>query len=103
MLIALQMTSWHPLALLSASLLLMHAFVYAVDFRGGHGGVDEGGVWSLFLRFTLVGYTLALLLSAFTLWSFGRFEGTALLMGVREVIVLAVPASLGAAAARLIL
>ena len=102
-LIAFQMSSWHALALVGSSLVLMHAFVYAVDFRGGHGGVDEGGAWSLFLRFTLVGYAIALLLSGYILWSFGRFEEAALLVRVREVVVLAFPASLGAAAARLIL
>jgi len=37
------------------------------------------------------------------LWSFGRFDGLAVLHVVKSVVVLAFPAAIGAAAARLIL
>ncbi|MGY1836910.1 DUF2391 family protein [Blastococcus sp. SYSU DS0510] len=42
-------------------------------------------------------------MSAYLLWTLGRFDDTGLLMVVTETVVLALPASLGAAAARLIL
>ena len=101
-LIAYTMTPWHGLALLLASLLVMHAFVYALNFRGGHGGrTDEPG-WSLFLRFTAVGYVVALVVSAYVLWTFGRFDGGGFASHLMVTVVLGFPASLGAAAARLI-
>ena len=53
--------------------------------------------------FTVVGYALALCVSAYLLWTLGGFEDTEPLMVVTETVVLALPASLGAAAARLVL
>ena len=35
-LISYKMTPWHALATLALSILIMHAFVYAVAFRGAH-------------------------------------------------------------------
>ena len=102
-LIAFMMTPWHALALMAVSLLMMHAFVYAVEFRGTHSSPKGTPWWSAFLRFTVVGYALALLISAYVLWTFGRYEDGAWAMYVMEAVVLGFPASLGAAAARLIL
>jgi uncharacterized membrane protein len=51
----------------------------------------------------VVGYLIALLVSAYVLWTFGRFEDTAWLIYLRQTVVLGFPAALGAAAARLIL
>ena len=102
-LIAFKMTAWHALALMAASLLMMHAFVYAVSFRGTHAAPEGTPWWSVFLRFTVVGYAVALLISAYVLWTFGRFEDTAWSTYVMEAVVLGFPSSLGAAAARLIL
>jgi putative integral membrane protein (TIGR02587 family) len=102
-LIAFMMTPWHGLALLAASLVMMHGFVFAVSFRGTPSAPEGSTGWSLFMRFTLVGYAVALLISAYVLWTFGRLEEASLATYVREVVVLAFPASLGAAAARLIL
>lgn len=103
MLLAHMMTAWHALALSATSLMLMHAFVYSVGFRG-QGNVPEGVHWlSAFLRFTVVGYMICLLISAYVLWSFGRLDGTSLESAVMTVVVLGFPASIGAAAARLIL
>jgi putative integral membrane protein (TIGR02587 family) len=102
-LIAQMMTGWHAVALMIASLALMHAFVYAVEFRGqraiGHGISP----WSEFLRLTVVAYALALLVCLYVLWTFGRADGLPLPELLIEVVVLGFPAALGAAAARLIL
>jgi uncharacterized membrane protein len=57
----------------------------------------------MFLRFTVVGYALALLVSAYVLWTFGRYDSGAFGVHVMEAIVLGFPAALGAAAARLII
>lgn len=102
-LIAFKMTMWHGVALALVSLLLMHAFVYAVNFRG-QASVPEGTpLWSIFLRFTVVGYAVALLVSAYVLWTFGRYEDHAFALYVMMAVVLGFPASIGAAAARLVL
>lgn len=102
-LIAFKLTGWHAVALIVVSLLLMHAFVYAVDFRGTRSAPEGTPWWSLFLRYTVVGYAIALLISAYVLWTFGRYQDTALPMFVLTSLVLAFPASIGAAGARLIL
>lgn len=102
-LIAFKMTGWHALALVFASLALMHAFVYSVGFRGAEDAPPGTPGWSIFLRFTLVGYAIALLASAYVLWTFGRFDDHAFSMYLMQSVVLGFPASLGAAAARLIL
>jgi putative integral membrane protein (TIGR02587 family) len=102
-LIAFMMTPWHALALAAASLLMMHAFVYAVSFRGTPSAPEGTPGWSLFARYTVVGYAVALLVSAYVLWTFGRYEDSACSIYVVEAVVLGFPASLGAAAARLIL
>ena len=102
-LLAARMTHRHSLALIVVSLVLMHAFVYAVEFRG-QARVPRGTpLWSVFLRYTVPGYALVLLMSAYVLWTFGRFDGVALPERVALVLVLGFPGAVGAAAARLIL
>lgn len=86
-----------------ATLAVMHAFVYGASFRGMDDSELQGPSWSLFLRFTVPGYALALALSAYILWTFGRLDGVALAAAVKMVVLLAFPAGIGAAAARLIL
>jgi putative integral membrane protein (TIGR02587 family) len=99
-LLASKVTPWHTLALVVVSLVLLHAFVYEVGFGGQE---EREGPVQAFITFSVVGYAIAFCVSAFLLWSLGRFADTGLLMAVTESVVLALPASLGAAAARLIL
>jgi putative integral membrane protein (TIGR02587 family) len=103
MLIAFKMTTWQSVGLVVASMLMMHAFVYAVEFRGQVKRPETASPIALFLHFTVVGYALSLLVSLYVLWSFGRLESSGLLYSVQAMVVLGFPASLGAAAARLIL
>jgi len=101
--IAYQMTPWHALALCVVSLLLMHAFVYSVEFQG-QSAVPEGTPrGTTFLRYTVVGYAICLAISAYILWTFGRTDGLSREDIVMATIVLAFPGAIGAAAARLIL
>ncbi len=102
-LIAQMMTAWHAVVLVLASLALMHAFVYAVEFRGQATRAEGISPWSEFFRLTVVAYALALLICLYVLWTFGRAEGLALAELLIETVVLGFPAALGAAAARLIL
>jgi putative integral membrane protein (TIGR02587 family) len=103
LLIAHQMTSWHTLVLALVSLFVMHAFVYSLEFHGTPSVPPGTGFLSLFVRFTVVGYAVAVLISFYMLWTFGRTEGMDLPHVVAVLIVLAFPAAVGAAAARLIL
>jgi putative integral membrane protein (TIGR02587 family) len=97
------MSPWHALVLLAYSLTLMHAFVYAIDFHGRHSRAAGISLASEFVRFTVLGYCLAIAISAFMCWCFGRFEGATPGEILRITIVLGFPASVGAAAARLVL
>ncbi|MGY1847428.1 TIGR02587 family membrane protein [Blastococcus sp. SYSU DS1021] len=89
------------LALVVLSLAVMHGFVYAVGFSGQER--STGGFVRSFLTLTVVGYAVALLVAGYVLWTFGRFDGAGPAVVVGQCVVLAFPASIGAAAARLIL
>ena len=102
-LIAHMMSPWHALMLLAISLVLMHAFVYAVGFKGQHERTADSSFLKEFLRFTVLGYLLSVGISAYLCWTFGRFDGVALADALRMSIVLGFPAAIGAAAARLVL
>lgn len=96
--IAYMMTPGHALAAMALTVAVMHAFVH------GHGvSSEDAPPWSDLLRFTLVGYVLALAICLFTLWTFGRIDGIGTGRLLMTLVVLGFPAGLGAAAARLIL
>ena len=100
-LISFKMTPWHAVVLALASLLVLHVFVYTVGF-GGQEEEAGGSGWRAFTRFTLAGYGLALLVSLYVLWTFGRTDGVSLLQTAMATVVLGFPAALGAAIARLV-
>ncbi|MEN3974154.1 TIGR02587 family membrane protein [Emcibacter sp. SYSU 3D8] len=103
-LISYQMTTVHALILALLTLALMHAFTYAVGFSGQQERRPEGvPFWSVFIRYTMTGYAVALLVSLIALWLFGRTDGTGLEETAMAMLVLGFPAAMGAAAARLIL
>jgi putative integral membrane protein (TIGR02587 family) len=102
-LIAFQMSPWHTLALGGVSIALLHVLVYAVGFSGQEHWPEGGTFLSTFLHFTLAGYGIALLVSLYVLWTFGRTEGVAPAEIVNMAVVLGFPASLGAATARLVI
>ena len=102
-LISYKMTEWHVLGLIVLSLLIMHGFVYAMAFHGGEVAAEAGSPWGAFLHFTMVGYAIALLISLYVLWTFGRTDGLSVTQALMAVCVLGFPAAIGAAAARLIL
>lgn len=103
-LISYQMTDWHTVGLMIFTLLLMHAFVYAVEFRGHQKLLSpDVPLWSMFLRFTVPGYALVLLISFYILWTFGLIDGMGFEEKLKAVVVLAFPGALGASASRLLL
>ena len=100
-LIAFQMTAWHALAMMVVTVAVMHVLVYSAGFASR--GIDQrpAGI-AVLLRFTIVGYGLAVLASAYILWTFGRFEGLDLAAAAQMIVVLALPAGIGAAIARMV-
>lgn len=103
-LISYKMTPGKVVALMAFSLVVMHGFVYAVVSQGKSPvPSDVIPFWTVFLRFTIVGYGIALLISLFMLWTFGRTDGLEVGQIVQAMVVLGFPAAMGAGAARLIL
>lgn len=102
--ISYQMTDWHAVGLVVITLIVMHGFVYAIEKRGDDQEISpDTPEWSLFLRFTVVGYAIALLISFYILWTFGSIDEMAFSEKLGVAIVLAFPAAIGGSASRLIL
>lgn len=97
-LISYKMTPWHALALIGLSLFVLHVLVFSVGFAGQEA--HEGHARA-FAHYTLAGYGLALLVSLYILWTFGRLD-SGVGGAVRATVVLSFPAALGAATARLV-
>ncbi|WP_082496265.1 TIGR02587 family membrane protein [Brevundimonas sp. Leaf363] len=98
-LIAYKASPLHILALLIVSITLLHLIV----FRAGFAGQEEADrPVTAFFHFTVPGYAIALSVSLFALFVFGRTDGHAVQGFVQTMIVLGFPASIGAAAARLL-
>lgn len=104
LLLGLMMSHWHALAILVLSLGIVHALVYAVEFRGTHP-VPAGSSWPReFLQTSVTTYTISLAAAAYLLWTFGRIDGaTGCGEALHMTIALGFATSLGAAAAKLIL
>ncbi|WP_223568718.1 TIGR02587 family membrane protein [Agrobacterium tumefaciens] len=102
-LIAYKVTPYHILALCLLSIAIMHGFVYALHFKGSHQLHEGQQWWQSFIRFTLPGYVIAIAISIYTLWTFERLDHPSLSQIMNAAVILGVPASIGAASARLIL
>jgi len=100
-LIAFKMTPLRQMLLVGLAILLLHGFVYTVGFRGQEP-VGQAGNGRVFLSYTLAGYAIAVLVSLYVLWTFGRTDGTSVPQIVAMITVLGLPAALGAALARLV-
>ena len=98
-LIAYKATPWHALALIVASVALLHVIVFEAGFAGQE---EADHPLKAFAHFTMPGYAIALGISLFALFLFGRVEGHSLEGLTQTVLVLGFPASVGAAAARLL-
>ena len=103
-LISYQMTDWNTVLLALLSLAIMHGFIYAVESSGHENALSlDSPMWSIFLRFTVTGYAIVLLISFYILWTFGSIDGMAFTEQVKGAVVLGLPAAVGASASRLIL
>ena len=102
-LIAYRVSAGHALMIFLISLVVMHSFMFAMEFKGAPDIPEHMSGSRLFFTHTVPGYAIALLLCLYVLWTFGRLEGTHVETMVTTTIVLGLPAATGAAAARLIL
>ena len=102
-LIAFRMTYWHAFALAVGTLIMMHAVVYVVKFRGQEKTPEGVSFISIFARYTIVGYAVVLLVCLYLLWTFGRTSGMSAEEIAKVTIVLGFPGALGASGSRLIL
>ncbi|MCI9865209.1 TIGR02587 family membrane protein [Rhizobium skierniewicense] len=102
-LLSFKMTPWHGLAIIAASLIVMHGFVYALSFHGSHDLAEGTPSWHAFVRFTLPGYVIAGSISAYCLWTFHRVDDLGSTQVLMAIVILSFPGAIGASAARLIL
>ncbi|MFC7380061.1 TIGR02587 family membrane protein [Brevundimonas sp. GCM10030266] len=97
--ISYKTTTWHALVLMLVSIAVLHGLVFSAGFAGQE---DADHPRRALLDFTLPGYGIALLVSLFVLFVFGRIEGHSLPGVLHTTVILGFPASIGAAAARLL-
>jgi putative integral membrane protein (TIGR02587 family) len=101
MLIAHKMSAWQIVGLMAFSMVMMQ-LLDQLAVEEGLNSQKVRSVWSAAIALTLIGYAMALLMSLYILWTFGRTDGLALVQLVKEMTVLGFPAALGAGAARLL-
>ena len=99
-LIAAHMGWFHHLALVVVSVVLVYLFLYELGFQGQKGRSSENRWLELGTAFLvyLVGAVTAFLL----LTAFGHFTDATVALVYQETVVLAFPASLGGAAAQVV-
>lgn len=98
-LIAYLATPLGALGVLVLSVILLHLIV----FEAGFAGQEEAETpLRAFIDFTLPGYALCLLASLAMLWVFGGTDGHGPTGLAANAVILAFPAAIGAAAARLL-
>ena len=102
-LIGYMMTPLRAIALVLLSVAVLYAFVYALNFHGGEELPKDVGWTVAIIRHSVAEYGIALIISAYVLWTFGRMDGASLEQTVTMIAVLGFPAALGAAAARLVI
>jgi len=98
-LIAYMASPLGALGVLVLSVVLLHLIVFEAGFAGQEQAETP---IRAFFHFTLPGYALCLLASLAMLWVFGGADGHGLQALMANVIILAFPAAIGAAAARLL-
>lgn len=102
MLLGVEAEWWLLFLVVPATLLMTFAIVFLADFRGGRS--LEGGDSPLDhpVTETLAAYAVSLLVSILLLWAFGRTDGASASAIAGQTVMLAVVASFGAAAGRLL-
>jgi putative integral membrane protein (TIGR02587 family) len=97
-----EMSPARLLLTVGASLALAALVLFFSEFRGSAHLTSARGPHNV-IAGCVITYAVALLSSTIILWFFGRFEGAAPRVMVGETVVLALAATLGASAGRLLL
>ncbi|HAZ43777.1 MAG TPA: TIGR02587 family membrane protein [Cyanobacteria bacterium UBA11369] len=100
--VGIEISSIRLLGLAFVSLLLGGIILFYSNFIGADKFTRSRSIFTI-ISGTIITYAVALVASAAILWFFGRFDGVALITGVAQTVVLALPATLGASAGRLLL
>lgn len=93
---------WLLVVVVAVSLAMTFAIVFYADFRGGRPFDHRGGPLDHPISETVAAYAISLVVSLLLLWAFGRTDGVSASAIAGQVIMLAVLASFGAAAGRLL-
>lgn len=93
---------WLVILVAVATLAMTSAIVFYSDFRGGRSAGQPDGPLSGAISETLAAYAVSLVVSLLLLWAFGRTDGVSLGAIAGMTVMLAVLASFGAAAGRLL-
>lgn len=97
LMLGIAMEWWQTLLLLALSIGQVYAILYALEFKGS---ADKESLFG----YTFSIYAVSLLVSAYLLWIFGTISGdTGAAAAIQTTVALGYAASLGAAAANLIL
>jgi putative integral membrane protein (TIGR02587 family) len=100
--IAVETGPYRLAALALVSFGVGSVILYFTNFKRADTLMHHGSKTGIVLGSTVT-YAIALTASAIILWFFGRFDGVAADVAVRQVVVLAFPGTLGASAGRLLL
>jgi putative integral membrane protein (TIGR02587 family) len=101
-LIAHQIDPSKAIVVLFMSLLIMYGFVYGVEAKL-HKLSPAKSFHVRLLQRTVVGSSIALLVSGWILWSFGRFDGAGAQQIIVSTVILGFATNLGAAAVRVVI
>ncbi len=100
--IAIASSPWRILGLAALSIAIATSILYFSEFRGSKH-LTSDRTWLNITTGAVLTYAVALATSAAMLWFFDRFEHNAIGICIAQTVVLAVAASLGASAGRLLL
>lgn len=88
--------------MLLTSLLLGGIVIYFSEFKGAHKHKEKPGGFVILLDLSVM-YSVAMLVSFTFLWFFGRIQDYSLAIILAQMVVLGIPASLGASAGRFLI
>jgi putative integral membrane protein (TIGR02587 family) len=100
--IAMETTSLRLIMLVIVSLFLGAVILFFSNFKKG-SKLPSGKIAVAVMYETFTAYIIALSSSAFMLWFFGRFNGIHFSTALSQMIILGMPAILGASAGRLLI
>lgn len=102
LMIAVEASPWRLVGLALLSLALGGLILFYSDFHASERLQPNAGPGTVVSR-TVINYAVALVVSAFILWFFGRFAGASPATCFAQIVALGLASSLGASAGRLLL